>query len=194
MMKFVKSPLLSGLLGGSLFLVTLVLVVSTAANKPAHTPDVPVPEAAIWNPQNAEVDQLVSQLKKEREELHERATGLKKLEEQLKTERLELDEITQRVKAMQDQFNKNVVQLKGDELANLKKQAKMYATMAPDAAAQIMAEMEDSAVVKLLATMKEEESASILEGFLKRNPQSAKRVALLSDQLRRVLVEKVASK
>lgn len=194
MKRLVQSPLFSTLLGGCLFLATLCLLGATAANRPLPTAEIVPAEAPIWNPQNAEVDQLVSHLQKERESLREREAQVKKLEEQLKTERQELDEISDRVKRMQEQFNKNVVQLKADEQANLKKQAKMYATMTPDSAAQIMTEMDDSTVVKLLATMKEDESAPILEGLLKRDPQAAKRAALLSERLRRVLVEKAEQK
>lgn len=190
-----KSPVFAGLVGGISFLATLFFVLaSTSLAEPEKTNASAAPEVNLWSTHNYEVDQLVSELKKEREALRSREAGLNKLAEQLKLERAELDDIARDVKAMQAQFDKNIVQVKADEQSNLKKQAKMYASMAPESAAQILAEMEDSAVVKLLGSMKEEESASILEGLLKRNPQAAKRAATLSEQLRKMLMEKSEQK
>ena len=193
MKKLLQSPLFSSLLGGCLFLATLCLLAVTGSTQPRQE-NVTLQEAPIWNAHNPEIDQLVSQLKTERDELQERETNVAKLEEEMKAERLELDELTQRLKNLQAEFDRNTVQIKADEQTNLKKQAKIYLNMSPEAASQVLAEMEDEAVVKILGLMKEEESATILEGLLRRSPDGAKKVAAISAQLRKVLVEKTAPK
>ncbi len=137
-----------------------------------------------WGFKNPELDQLVSELRSERLALKSRAQELDDLASRLALERQEIGSVTQRVAFLQAEIDTNFVRIKAEETSNLKRLAKIYASMAPEAAAKILAEFQDEAAVKILAFMKESETAPILEGLAKDGPIAARRVALLSDRLR----------
>jgi hypothetical protein len=65
--------------------------------------------------------------------------------------------------------------------------------MTPDAAASVLGALDDTTVVKILATMKESEGAALLEALARKGEAQAKRVALLSDQLRLTTIDSAAS-
>src|SRR5579863_2307891 len=94
-----------------------------------------------WDFMNPEADQLVAELKEEKAALAKKEKDLTDLDARLKTESAELDTASQNVKKMQADFDQNVVRVKEEEMANLKKLAKVYADMSPDGAAAVMAEM-----------------------------------------------------
>jgi flagellar motility protein MotE (MotC chaperone) len=137
-----------------------------------------------WEFKNPEMDQLVTELKAEKEAVNQRAKLLDDLAVRLQTERLELMAITQNVERLQKAFDRNVVRIREEEPANLKKLAKVYAAMTPDNAAIILKEMTDDTVVKILLFMKEAETAPILENLAKAGGLDAKRAAKISDHLR----------
>ncbi len=94
---------------------------------------------------------------------------------------------TQAVHRLQAEFDKNVTRVREAETVNLKRLAKLYATMSPEGAANVMKNLEDEQLLKILVHMKEVETAPILELMAKVSPDEAKRVATLSDRLRLVL-------
>jgi hypothetical protein len=74
----------------------------------------------------------------------------------LKMEREEMTVVsTQNVAQMQAEFDRNVVRVGEEEIANLKRLAKIYAAMSPEGAASIFHEMKDDDVVKVFAFMKD---------------------------------------
>ena len=84
-------------------------------------------------------------------------------------------------------FEKTVVRVKEEEAANLKRQAKMYASMAPENATPILKEMTDEQLAKLLVFMKDGEVVAILETLAKSGKDETKRVAQLSEKMRTTL-------
>ena len=74
--------------------------------------------------------------------------------------------------------------IKEDEAGNLKKLAKMYASMEPAGAAKILRELDDAVVVKILTLLKEPETAQILESFTRMGEAETKRAAALTEHLR----------
>ncbi len=139
---------------------------------------------ASWEFTNPEIDQLIAELKKERESLGAREQQLNELAVRLQTERSEIGQVTQAVHQLQMEFDKNIVRVKDEETANLKKLAKTYAAMTPEGAAAILAELDDETIVKVFAFMKEAESAPILEGMSKLGKTETKRAANISERLR----------
>jgi flagellar motility protein MotE (MotC chaperone) len=137
-----------------------------------------------WEFTNPEADQLMSDLKTEKAALAKKEKDLNDLGARLQAERTELDTVAQNVKQMQADFDQNVVRIKDEEVANLKKLAKVYADMAPDSAATILAQMDDAAIVKIMVYMKEAETAAVFESMSKKNDAQAKRTANLSERLR----------
>jgi len=140
-----------------------------------------------WTFQNPELSQMVAEFKDEREALNTRARQLDELEARLDAERLEISTVTQTVYRLRAEFDGLVTRVTEEEAANLKKLARVYATMSPEGAARILKEMEDEQLVKILAVMKEAESAPILESMGQGGKEDAHRAALISDRLRLTL-------
>jgi flagellar motility protein MotE (MotC chaperone) len=139
---------------------------------------------APWLWDSHEVDQLIAELKKEKESLTQREQQLDELAMRLQTERLELNQVTQMVHQLQMEFDRRVVRIQEEEPANLKKLARMYATMTPEGAMPILKELDDTAIVKIFTYMKETETAPLLEALARQGSNEAKRAAVISERLR----------
>jgi flagellar motility protein MotE (MotC chaperone) len=137
-----------------------------------------------WDFNNPEADQLIAELKTEKKALDKREQDLNDLATRLDAERSEIGLVTQSVRNMQNDFDKNVLRVQEEETANLKKLAKVYAAMAPDAAATIMGDLDDTAIAKIMVYMKDTETAGIFEALAKKGPVQSKRAAGLSERLR----------
>jgi flagellar motility protein MotE (MotC chaperone) len=143
-----------------------------------------------WDFDNPEMAQLIAELKDQREALRARAQQLDELEARLNAERQEIYAVTQTVSQLKSNIEATVTWVGEEEVVNLKKLAKVYGTMSPEGAARILREMEDEQVVKVLALMKEPESAPILEGLSQGGKEESKRAALLSNRLRLTIASK----
>ena len=150
----------------------------------AATPKRIVASGPSWTFQNPELNQLMAELKDEREALRVRASQLDELQARLNTERQEICQVTQTVSRLRKELDTTVSLVADEEVVNLKKLAKVYAFMSPVGAARILKEMDDAQIVTILALMKEAESAPILEGIGQGDKQDVKRAALISNRLR----------
>ncbi len=137
-----------------------------------------------WAFKNPEVDEMLADLRAQGEALKAREQELNDLAARLAVERQEIFTITQRMATLQAEMDISFLRIQETELANLKRLAKVYATMTPDGAAKILTEFQDDAAVKLFAIMKESETAPILELMARDGPTNARRVALISERLR----------
>jgi flagellar motility protein MotE (MotC chaperone) len=140
-----------------------------------------------WNFENPEMSHMVAELKDQREALRARSLKLDELEARLAAERQEIYSVTQAVFCLKTNIEATVTRVGEEEVVNFKKLAKIYATMSPEGAAHILREMEDEQIIKILALMKESESAPILESFGQGTKDEPKRAALLSNRLRLVV-------
>ena len=157
--------------------VALQATVSSEATAATHN-------GPSWEFTNPEADQLVSELKDERAAVKKREQELDALAVRLAAEQTEINQATQSVYQLQMDFDKNVVRIKEEETANLKKLAKVYSAMTPESAAKVFTEMDDQAVIKIMVFMKDSDTAAILEAIAKTGSTEAKRVAVLSETLR----------
>ncbi|MGC8744152.1 MAG: MotE family protein [Verrucomicrobiia bacterium] len=139
---------------------------------------------ASWNFFNPELEQLVGELKREKEALSNRQNELNEMEIRIKTEYAELLQLTQTVYQLQRDFEQDVIKINEEESENLKKLSKIYSTMTPDSAAKILAQLTDEVIVKILVFMKESESAPIIEALGKIDPNNSKRAAIITEKLR----------
>lgn len=137
-----------------------------------------------WAFKNPEVDELLADLRAQRETLKVREQQLNDLASRLAVERQEIGTITQRVVTMQAEMDQAFLRIQEQEVANLKRLAKVYGTMSPDGAAKILLESQEDAAVKILTFMKDAETGPILENMAKDGPVAARRVAQISDRLR----------
>lgn len=191
MIRTLQSPWLAAVIGVLLYgAITALLLRPSRLIIPGAGPAAGAARALVeplgpsWAFKNPEVDQLVSELRTEREVLRAREKELQDYAARLTLERQEISSITQRVATLQLEMDRTIVRIRDEESANLKRLAKVYATMAPEAAAKIMVEFQDEAAVKIFAFMKDSETAPILENISKSGPPAARRVALISDRLR----------
>lgn len=189
MLTLLQAPWMAAVLGAISYLAVMVLAwpappmrLSASAPRDADRIDGP-----SWYFRNTEMDQLIADLRREKEELAQRERQLKELETRLLSERFELNQVTQTVFRMQQEFDRNVVRITEEEIPNFKRQAKLYASMSPEGAALILKEMEDDQIVKIFSYMKESEVAPILENMAQGKEADTKRAVLLSDRLRLAL-------
>ena len=140
-----------------------------------------------WDFFNPEVDRLVKELAQEKKALAQREQQLNELSTRLEAERAEITTVTQAVHRMQQEFDRGVLRIREEETANLKKLAKVYATMSPEGAIPILKQMEDEQIVKFMVFMKDGETAPLLEGLARQGEPDAKRAAAISERLRTVL-------
>jgi flagellar motility protein MotE (MotC chaperone) len=186
MMRILKSNGMPVLLAVLSYSATTVLCWHTPMPAAAESEMVESsrPAEPSWNFRNPEITQLVLDLSREREAVTQRQAQLDELASRLQAERQELNQVTQNVFRMQREFDRNVLRIRDEETANLKKLAKIYATMSPDGATTILKEMEEEQIVKIMVFMKENETAPILETLAKSGTDQAKRAALISERLR----------
>lgn len=189
-MKFLQSPFFAAILGGVLFLLTSAFLttqgIATASHSDGETDGAARAnvKGPSWDFFNPELDQIVADLKSERDTLAAREKGLNDLATRLKAERVELDDALKGIKKIQEQVDKNLFRIKEDEAGNLKKLAKMYTAMEPASAARILRELDDTIVVKILTLVKEPETALILESMSRMGEAETRRAAAISESLR----------
>jgi flagellar motility protein MotE (MotC chaperone) len=157
-------------------------VVPRTSAHPAPSPGEDI--LSVLNRNNPDIDQLVAELKQQKDALTKREQQLNELALRLQTERAEINSVTQNLFRMQSEFDKNVVRVREEETANLKRLAKVYAAMTPEGAASVLRELPDEQAVKVLLFMKDAETAPILEAMTKAGDKDARRVAALSERIR----------
>jgi flagellar motility protein MotE (MotC chaperone) len=199
-MKFLQSPLFAAILGGVLFLLTSAFLTTQgiATASLSHEGSETAPHASTkgpsWNFFNPELDQVIADLKSERDTLAGREKQLNELATRLKAERAELDAALNNIKKIQQQVDRDVFRIKEDEAGNLKKLAKMYSAMEPASAARILRELDDVIMVKILTLVKEPEAALILESLARLGEAETKRAAAISEDLRSNIAAKPSAK
>jgi flagellar motility protein MotE (MotC chaperone) len=194
MIRLLQAPITSMTLGGLSFLLTMFLLLKNplpSAAKTSHGED--QDESVLksfWDRHNPEIDQLLQEVRQEKEALAKREAELRELATRLAAERAEINSVTQRVAQLQMEFDQSVIRIKEDEVPNLKRLAKLYTTMSSEAVLTILKELDDQTVVKLFNSMKDSDTAPLLEAMAKEGDAQAKRAAALSESLRRTITEK----
>ncbi len=188
-MKILQSNWLCALVGAICYLVTTLLVWSTPHIPPRVAPPVIVSEHigtpdASWNFKNPEVNELVADLRTQKESLNARERQLNELAARLDAERQEITVVTQTVARLQQDFDQQVVRVRAEETANLKRLAKIYSAMSPEGATMILKELPDDQFVKILVFMKDSDTAPILELLARQGEKEAKRAATITERLR----------
>ncbi|MBD5778674.1 hypothetical protein IEN85_04170 [Pelagicoccus sp. NFK12] len=182
-------------------LIALVLMVGTqfVALKMYWSELFPEPEASAVVIKREEpkpfewgfASEYITQLERE---LHERIMMLDAREEELNAyearlgaDRAEIEEIKTQVERMREHLLEGVVKLESDEVENLKRLAKVYATLTPDATVNIFRDLDDSTVVKILFFMKSDTVGAVLQEMATANggiAEQVRRAAKISDMLR----------
>jgi len=137
-----------------------------------------------WDFVNPEADQMVEELRMEKKTLDARQKQLDDQAKTLDSQSADLAKVKQAVAKMQKDYDQIVLRVQDEEIANLKRLAKVYSAMTPETAAVVLAQMDDPAIVKILMFMKDADAATVLESLAKKGDAEAKRAAALSERLR----------
>ena len=184
------------LLGALTYLGTTAVLVIKAKDQIVPKPvvqadldeDGPTPVAVTrgpsWEFVNPDLDEMVAELKQQKQDMEAERKTLLELSQRIQTERQELIQITQQVHRIQKEIDQSIIRVRDDEGVNLKRLAKTYSGMTPEGAATVMKGLDDVSLVKVLLYMKETEAAPILEGIARKGEADAKRMALISERLR----------
>ncbi len=145
------------------------------------------PKPFEWGFASEYITQLESELHERISLLDSREEELNTYEARLESDRAEIEEIKNQVEMMQEHLLEGVVKLEASETDNLKRLAKTYATLTPDATVNIFRELDDSTVVKILFFMKSDTVGAVLQEMATANggvADQVRRAAKISDMLR----------
>ena len=145
--------------------------------------------ARMWGFKTEAVDELIKELKSEREKLDTDQKGVLAVQSQNAAEREELDKVRAEIVAMRAEIDEQVVQIQEQELKNLKTLAQTYSAMNPSAVVTIFKELDENMSVKVLSFMKADRVGPILGEMAKAvdaasGESMAKRAARITDKLR----------
>lgn len=147
----------------------------------------------MWSFRSDVVDQLIAELKAERERLTAREKDLAATSARVQAERAELDGVRSGIEAMKLELEQTITEVKAGEAGNLRSLAKTYSALSPTATVAIFGELDDQTVVKILSLMRADKVAPILEAMTRSQVEGeslAKRAAHLSDMLRLLRTKK----
>lgn len=186
-MKFLQSIWMTILVGvvvftGSLFLMWRQM---PQPGPVAQTPsaDEPKDKSFVFT-SNPEIELLIKELQERQAALDQREVQLRELEARLKADREEIAGIQRAAENMLGEVTNRIVTLGPIEAENLKRLAKIYASLTPENAATVFNKYDDAGVAKLLAFMKEDEAALVLGAISAGGPDGVKRVAAITELLR----------
>jgi flagellar motility protein MotE (MotC chaperone) len=190
MMRLLQSSWLVSLTGCIVYLATTAVVLSSAKFESAG-PDVETPLSAnddpSWKFRNPDFDQWIEDLKNEKVALEARKLQLVEWETRLQAESQELSTVTQRVAQIQADFEKDVLRLRDEQIKNLKRQAKVMADMAPEAALAMLDQMPDDDAARVLSVMKNDQVVLMLGTMSKLGKAQTKRAVAITERMRRLL-------
>jgi flagellar motility protein MotE (MotC chaperone) len=147
------------------------------------------PPPQLWSFKTNAVDELIAELKKERDAIIEEQKDLAAMSSQVTAERQEVEKVKAEILRLRAELEARIVEVSESERENLKRLAQTYMAMPPAGAAAILRELDEDSVVKVLSEIKTKTSALIL-GEMARivdknsDEPPARRAARISDKLR----------
>lgn len=179
--------LVSVALGVSLVWRALTPILATAARPAAPAHAVPVETERGWDFWTIEIENLSTELRDERERLRLQAEQVEQRSARVEAEAKELARMRKEIEAVRAQIADRLIEIKEDEMKNLKTLSQTYTNLSPRAAVAILREMDDLTVVKILSLMKPDVVAPIFDEMGRASagdPELARRAAKISNQLR----------
>jgi flagellar motility protein MotE (MotC chaperone) len=189
MIRILQSGWMAALLGGILYLATTIYVLSPSKFAGAQfiKPDYSAGDDPSWKFRNPEFNEWVSQVQSEKDKLDVRQQQLDEWQTRLNLELQEMSLVTLTVNQLQSNFDQSVIRFKAQEMDNIKHQAKLISAMSPQGAINMLNQMSDDDVVRILYIMKPDQASAILDAMSIASPMQAKRAASLTGRLHEVL-------
>jgi flagellar motility protein MotE (MotC chaperone) len=201
------SPWFLAVVGFVINMVCTVVMINAAVSKLPKPDFTPVPdpvevaateakaaEAAapppqLWSFKTNAVDELITELKKEREAVIEEQKDLAAMSSQVTAERQEVEKVKNEILRLRKELEARIVEVGEHEKENLKNLGQTYTAMLPAGAAVILREIDEDSAVKILAQMKPKSAALVLGEMARIVDKStdespARRAARISDKLR----------
>ena len=195
-MALLQKPAVAAILAVVLGLVTSLGWLWRASQEIIASIPVPEPEAVPeiekargWDFWTTEIEVLSAELKQEKARLAQRAADLDARASRLDAEEQELATVRADLDAVRKEIDARVIAISADEAKNLRSLAATYSALTPRAAVQIVSELDDATVVKILALMKPDVIGPIFEEMSRMTGEDgplARRAAELSEKLRLV--------
>ena len=172
-----------------------MLILKEVVKPKAPPPPPPEKIPKVWSFKTQAVDDLIAELRDERDKVAEERKSLETLRGRLASERTEVGRVRDDVKTLSDLLDQRMLQIEETELKNLKSLSITYTAMKPAAAVAIFREMDENMTAKILALMKPDKISPILEEMSKAREKPgeelmARRAVRLSDKLRLLQVPK----
>ena len=171
---------------------TLALIlpaISALQDSGIEVPEKTSMAARMWGFKTEAVEELIKELKSEREKLEAEQKGVLAVQSLNSAEREELEKVRAEIVGMRAEIDQQVVEIQERELKNLKTLSQTYSAMNPSAVVAIFRELDENMSVKVLSFMKADRVGPILGEMSKGVDAStgesmAKRAARITDKLR----------
>jgi flagellar motility protein MotE (MotC chaperone) len=196
-MNFLKSSLGMAVLAvvvyaltmGGLFVTGINKIVPEQKGLSVHDLTAEDPEYRMWNFHSHEINKLIEDLNMERTSLSKKEEDLSITESRVNAEIKELKRIKDEIQNYRKELSQYLIEVQGSELKNLKTEVSVLGNMDPSSVVAVFAEKTDEEIVKLLALMKPDAIAPIMETMMKEegggSVPSAKRAARILEKLQR---------
>jgi flagellar motility protein MotE (MotC chaperone) len=155
----------------------------------AKATEAAAPPPQLWSFKTNAVDELITELKKEREAVIEEQKDLAAMSSQVTAERQEVEKVKNEILRLRKELEARIVEVNEHERENLRNLGQTYTAMLPAGAAVILREIDEDSAVKILSQMKPKSAALVL-GEMARivdktsDEPPARRAARISDKLR----------
>ena len=148
---------------------------------PEVTQEVPGMSKAYsrWNYNISSVEDLRVKMEGERESIRKERGQLEVLEKRVLAEIDELERIRGEITAIREEINAGYIEIEEAEKANLTQLSRVYTEMRPEAAVNILVDLDLELVVKILSGMDEEPASRIL-AEMSAAPEESKMRAMAS--------------
>ena len=156
--------------------------------------NVKVPPADLkekgWDFWTIEIENLSTELKGERDRLRKQQEQLDQRAALLATEAKELAKVRTEIEQVRRTISEKIVEVSADDAKNIATLAKTYTNLTPKAVVAIVRDLDDNTVVKILSQMKVDVVSPIFEEMSRSAGNDggplSKRVAILSEKMRQV--------
>lgn len=196
-MNFLKSSLGMAVLAVVVYTLTMGGLFVTGINKivpkdkgvSVHDLTTEDLEYRMWNFHSHEINKLIEDLNLERASIKKKEEDLTLTESRVNSEIKELKRIKEEIQTYRKELSEYLIEVQGSELKNLKTEVSVLGGMEPSSVVAVFAEKTDEEIVKLLALMKPDAIAPIMEAMMLEegggSVPSAKRASRILEKLQR---------
>ena len=143
----------------------------------------------VWRFDSRAMEELVRELKRKKDDLDQREAQVKELENRILVERAEMDKVRAVIENQQSKIKDYVITFTDAEKKNFIRNVKIYSELPPSSLIAVFSQMKDEEVARYLSLMKNDVITGLFEAMIKTDSgdnAQVKRIALLSDMLRRL--------